>query len=112
MTTLVSQEITGQGSYSWGSIIKIDHVSVAITTLGYHSEPDAFAADRVLRAGYFAMGVNFDQGVGALDYWSDARWIDWTGYIWAPPSDIFAFFERIRWSLSSGTVAWLLVESS
>lgn len=112
MAVLVDQEISGQGLVSWGDILKIDHVALSITTLGVHNEPEPLSPDRLLRCGWFSLGVNLDQGVGAVDLWTDPHFVGWLNTIWAPPSDIFAFFERVRWSLTANTVGWLRVESA
>jgi len=71
----------------------------------------------LLRAGWWALGDNFDVGLGAHDYWGEKHYFDFETNVWSSspsqdPGNSLNFTStatRIRWFVGPGGLAHLHV---
>lgn len=91
-------------------------VSADLLTPGGLARPLA-DADEWLRAGWWALGDNFNIGLGAFDYWQEKHFFDFEHNVWAPspsqdPGNSLNFTHTatlIRWQVGLGGLAHLHV---
>lgn len=112
--TAFDDDVSGSGSASWATA-GILYVSVDITTLG--PIPRVIDDDdHFLRAGWFALGDQFDIGLGTFEYWDAPVHVDFEHYRWVPnpTGDVNGLLftqlaSRIRWYFAPGVAAHLHV---
>lgn len=107
-------DVSGSGSSSW-STAGILFVSADLTTLGGNPRP-IDDADHVIRAGWFALGDEFNVGLGTFEYWDSPIYVDFEHFRWLPqPSGdqggtfFTVLSSRVRWHFAPGVAAHLHV---
>jgi hypothetical protein len=118
VTIYVNEEISGNGSEHFGGV-QIQYAFVHCITIG----PDVFIADvtnidSFISAGWIAFGsADTYPGSESRVFWSDRIWINFADFLWHPmptnhptdTPDFTVWASDIRWALSPGTTANLLV---
>jgi hypothetical protein len=111
--------VSGTGSAAFAGPSQILFVAVDLDVLGLGVRlTDPLGSDHMLRAGFFALGDNFDNGSGtAHDYWDAPIWCDFPHQRWTPnpthigtgldPTTVIA--SRVRWSFGPGTSGFMEV---
>lgn len=107
-------DVSGSGSANWAST-GVFYVSVDITTLGALPR-QIDDIDHFVRAGWFALGEQFDIGLGTFEYWAEPVHVDFEHFRWSPTPDLDAsagfmtkLASRIRWHFNAGVSAHIHV---
>lgn len=107
----ISQSVSGAGSLLFGASHGPEFIGVEITTLGPDIRiPELAAADHIIRAGWVALGWN--DAVAGIEWWLPMHFINFEhSWFQFTTADIERTpeWDRVRWFLSAGTVANLLV---
>jgi len=118
LTVFLDSAISGNGSFHFGGV-PIQYVLVHFTALG----PAVFVSDlanpdQLLNAGYFSLGSEDPYGTGTNHvFWNERIWLNWHDFQWHPiptvhpgdAPDLCVWASDIRWALSPGTTALMLV---
>lgn len=112
--TAFDDDVSDSGSASWATA-GVLFVSVDLTALGPLPRV-VDDADHVLRAGWFALGDQFDIGLGTFEYWDAPKHVDLVHTRWTPipTGDANGLFNtqlasRIRWHFAPGVTAHIHV---
>jgi len=104
---------SGSATLSGSAVIFVSADIVTPSPLGTH----LLDSDEWLRQGWWALGDNFDIGLGTFDYWGEKHFLDFDHNLWSPSpaqsaSAGFVLEDtrtRIRWQIASGGVVHLHV---
>jgi hypothetical protein len=116
MTVLLSRDIIGVGEESFGGGARVNYVLAYIITEGPRVTK-VEVPDSNLNAGWWALGAQLDviDGLTRI-HWRDRHYINFSATEWSPEpqtdylaNDFAVWAERIRWSLTPGTTAYLHV---
>jgi hypothetical protein len=114
-STYYDSDVSGSGSASLGgsAVIYVSADLITVPTLAR----GLVDADEWIRAGWWALGDNFDIGLGTFDYWGPKHFFDFEHNVWSPtpnqdPGNSLNFTTtatRIRWQIGPDGLAHLHV---
>ena len=114
-STYYDSNVSGSGSAVFtGSSVIFVSADIVTMPVGVRVLTDS---DELLRAGWWALGDNFNIGIGTFDYWQEKHFLDFVHNLWAPsPSqdpgnslNFTATATRIRWQVGIGGLVHLHV---